>query len=77
MILKEKVQDSKNLNLTHEIRTQIEVSKINKRVIFLNDSKNNKGCVNSNYEREEGRKYWFHKYLQDLQNRGLSQKIVK
>jgi len=80
-----KVQYSPNLSLKHELKTQNNVSKksvktikINNGVIFINES-NNSGVNSSNsqYERKEERTYWFHKYLQDLQNRGISQKIVR
>jgi len=80
MVLK-KVQFSAK----HEIKTQnndsqkiVKNFKINRGVIFIDESNNSGGnCINSTYERKEEKTYWFHKYLQDLQNRGISQKIVK
>ena len=69
----------------HEIKTQINYSqknvknfKINSGVIFIDESKNSRGkAINPTYERKEEKTYWFHKYLQDLQKRGVSRKIVK
>jgi len=52
--------------------------RINNGVIFLdgiNNSKKNNSSLQ--YETKEERTYWFHKYLQDLQNRGNSQKILR
>lgn len=77
-----KVQYSPNLSLKQELKTQNNVSKkivrINSGVIFIDESNNSGGnCSNSQYKRKEERTYWFHKYLQDLQNRGISQKIVR
>lgn len=80
-----KVQFSQNLSLKHELKTQNYISKkmtknskINSGVIFIKDNNNSGGnCSNSQYKRKEERTYWFHKYLQDLQNRGISQKIVR
>ena len=72
-------------HLKHEIKTQINDSQknvknftINGGVIFIDESKNSRGNgINSTYERGEEKTYWFHKYLQDLQKRGISQKIGK
>ncbi|HEC38250.1 hypothetical protein LCGC14_0915880 [marine sediment metagenome] len=72
-------------HLKHEIKTQINDSqqnvrnlKINSGVIFIDESKNSRGNnINSTYAKGEGKTYWFHKYLQDLQKRGISQKIGK
>ena len=79
--MQKKVQSSHK----HEIKTQhndykkiVNDFKINKGVIFIDESNNSGGnCINSTYERKEEKTYWFHKYLQDLQKRGISQKIVK
>ena len=61
------------LSLKHEIKTQNNRSQsarnFNNGVIFIDK--------HNNYERREERTYWFNKYLQDLQKRGISQKIVK
>jgi len=79
------VQYYQKQNRRHTPKTQNNVLKKNKRdfrinngVIFL-DGINNSGENNSNsqYEIKEERTYWFHKYLQDLQNRGISQKILR
>ncbi|MHA2009125.1 MAG: hypothetical protein ACXABO_14975 [Promethearchaeota archaeon] len=66
------------LNLNHEIKIQnndsqkiVENRKVNTGVIFIGK------CDDSKYEIKKERTYWFHKYLQDLQNRGISQKIRK
>lgn len=68
------VQSSLNFSLKHKLKTQNNFSrkivKINSGVIFIDEDNNSK------YERKEGKTYWFHKYLQDLQNIGISQKIV-
>ena len=72
-------------SLKNEIKTQINESqksvnnfKLNSGVIFIDDNKDSRGnCINSTYEKKEEKTYWFHKYLQDLQKRGISQKIVK
>lgn len=72
-------------SLKHEIKTQnndsqkiVKNFKVNSGVIFIDESNNSGGnCINSTYEKKEEKTYWFHKYLQDLQNRGISQKIVK
>ena len=79
------MQYSQNFNHKHELKTQNNVSKknvktckINSGVIFISEYNNSRGnCSNSQYKKKEERTYWFHKYLQDLQNRGISQKIVK
>jgi len=44
---------------------ELKVEKINNGVIFIDECK----------EKKKERTYWFLKYLQDLQNRGISQKI--
>jgi len=69
------MQYSPNFSLKHELKAQdndsqkIEKnSKIKNGVIFIDD--------HNNYERKEVRRtYWFHKYLQDLQSRGISKKL--
>lgn len=67
----------------HEIITQINnsqknVKNFNSGVILIDEGKNSRGnSINPTYERKEEKTYWFHKYLQDLQKRGISQKIGK
>jgi hypothetical protein len=69
----------------HEIKTQINDSqknvknlKINSGVIFIDESNDSGGNgINTTYERKKEKSYWFDKYLQDLQKRGISQKILK
>ena len=83
--MRKKVQYSQNLSIKHELKTQnnssqkiVKNSKINCGVIFIDDRNNSRGnSSNTQYERKEERTYWFHKYLQDLQNRGISKKIVR
>ena len=61
----------------HETITQINNSQKN-GVILIDEGKNSRGnYTNSTSERKEERTYWFHKYLQDLPKRGISQKIGK
>lgn len=70
-----KVQYNPILSPKHELKTQNNsphkfVKNFNSGVIFIDE--------HNNYKRkEEKASYWFHKYLQDLQKRGISQKIVK
>jgi len=67
----------------HEIMTQINdsqknVKNFNSGVIFIDEDKNSRGnIIKPTYERKEEKTHWFHKYLQDLQKRGISQKILK
>ena len=67
----------------HEIITQINnsqknVKNFNSGVILIDEGKNSLGTSNNpTYERKEEKTYWFDKYLQDLQKRGISQKIGK
>ncbi|MHA1986493.1 MAG: hypothetical protein ACW98D_07640 [Promethearchaeota archaeon] len=68
-------------SLKREIKTQtndsqknVKNNKINGGVIFI-DAINN--SISTTNETKKGKSYWFNKYLQDLQKRGISQKIAK
>ena len=65
-------------NQINDSQKNVKNLKINNGVIFIDESDNSRGnSSNTTYERNEEKTYWFNKYLQDLQKRGISQKIGK
>ena len=64
----------------HINETQKNLNKFdsNSGVIFIEGSEiSRENAKNSTFRRKEEKTYWFQKYLQDLQKRGTSQKIIK
>ncbi len=47
-------------------------------VIFIEVSDSSEeSCFTAKQGNDNKKTYWFHKYLQDLQNRGISRKIIR